>query len=331
MSSCLFTIANLCRVETARSSPAPVPGLRQLLALHENQLATAVSRVGLAGSEYRLHAVLVHAGEAGSGHYWVYIHDQRSDRWYKFNDTYVTHVSIMEVYESSYGGDGLKSAYALVYIKNDSTENRESGPGAGFAASDVDWRYVAEPVRTFVEDDNNILYREQQAWSERQAFQDAPPLVTAPPVPARGHHEAPPSQQQQPFQQQQFEPQPPPQAQDHMEQHPHPQQQHGGDPAPSATHHGEPPAQLIQFPRTHVELQAALLQIREAASSPYLDMRIARLVWVNGRPRAQVVLASQTFVVPAMHALGRAHSPGLAVMVVATLCFRQFNALRSRT
>ncbi|KAG7261278.1 hypothetical protein CRUP_036562, partial [Coryphaenoides rupestris] len=39
---------------------------------------------------YRLHAVLVHEGQASAGHYWAYIHDHANRRWMKYNDIAVT-------------------------------------------------------------------------------------------------------------------------------------------------------------------------------------------------------------------------------------------------
>lgn len=54
---------------------------------------------------YDLQAVVVHAGEYGSGHYYAYVRpDIRSDDWYRFNDHDVTPVSFKDVANDSYGG-----------------------------------------------------------------------------------------------------------------------------------------------------------------------------------------------------------------------------------
>lgn len=54
---------------------------------------------------YDLQAVVVHAGEYGSGHYYAYVRpDIRSDDWYRFNDHDVTQVSFKDVANDSYGG-----------------------------------------------------------------------------------------------------------------------------------------------------------------------------------------------------------------------------------
>ena len=38
---------------------------------------------------YVLHSVLMHEGVAGSGHYFSYILDHVSQKWWKFSDIYV--------------------------------------------------------------------------------------------------------------------------------------------------------------------------------------------------------------------------------------------------
>jgi hypothetical protein len=46
---------------------------------------------------YKLFAVWVHAGVAGSGHYWAYIRDIKSGKWQKFNDIFVNEVRILHI------------------------------------------------------------------------------------------------------------------------------------------------------------------------------------------------------------------------------------------
>ncbi|KAK2170995.1 hypothetical protein NP493_1119g00062 [Ridgeia piscesae] len=46
---------------------------------------------------YQLHAVLVHEGQAVSGHYWAYIKSRRRDKWLKFNDITVTEATWEEL------------------------------------------------------------------------------------------------------------------------------------------------------------------------------------------------------------------------------------------
>ena len=65
---------------------------------------------------YNLHAVLVHEGQAASGHYWAYIHDPSKDQWLKFNDITVSDASWEELEKESVGGYHNASAYCLMYV-----------------------------------------------------------------------------------------------------------------------------------------------------------------------------------------------------------------------
>ncbi|MCQ4187884.1 hypothetical protein FK515_30490, partial [Klebsiella pneumoniae] len=53
---------------------------------------------------YRLHAVLVHEGQANAGHYWAYIYDHHQNRWMKYNDISVTKSTWEELERDSFGG-----------------------------------------------------------------------------------------------------------------------------------------------------------------------------------------------------------------------------------
>uniref|UniRef100_A0A8C7LAY8 Ubiquitin carboxyl-terminal hydrolase n=1 Tax=Oncorhynchus kisutch TaxID=8019 RepID=A0A8C7LAY8_ONCKI len=65
---------------------------------------------------YRLHAVLVHEGQALAGHYWAYIYDHSNQCWMKYNDVIVSESSWEELVRDSYGGMTNASAYCLMYI-----------------------------------------------------------------------------------------------------------------------------------------------------------------------------------------------------------------------
>jgi hypothetical protein len=65
---------------------------------------------------YRLFAVWVHAGVAGSGHYWAYIRDLKTGKWQKFNDIFVSEVDQDVVFADAIGGSGNTSAYFLIYM-----------------------------------------------------------------------------------------------------------------------------------------------------------------------------------------------------------------------
>ena len=65
---------------------------------------------------YRLHAVLVHEGQAASGHYWAYVYCMQHRKWLKFNDITVSEVNWEELLRESMGGYHNASAYCLMYV-----------------------------------------------------------------------------------------------------------------------------------------------------------------------------------------------------------------------
>ena len=95
---------------------------------------------------YKLHAVLVHEGEALSGHYWCFVKQRVSDysnaqtpAWLKFNDTQVSWADKSHMQTESFGGGSGRvggsdsgtqkgcrqlscSAYCLIYIDTASND-----------------------------------------------------------------------------------------------------------------------------------------------------------------------------------------------------------------
>jgi len=82
---------------------------------------------------YSLRGVVVHMGEANSGHYYSFIKDTRTNEWYEFNDTVVTSFDPNDMDEKAFGGEysegskfsrwrhsGLKpyNGYMLLYERN---------------------------------------------------------------------------------------------------------------------------------------------------------------------------------------------------------------------
>ncbi|OWO97968.1 hypothetical protein B2J93_3766 [Marssonina coronariae] len=66
--------------------------------------------------EYKLHAVFIHRGEAGGGHYWVYIYDSEHSIWREYNDEHVSEVKDKDrIFERTGGADG--TPYYLVYVR----------------------------------------------------------------------------------------------------------------------------------------------------------------------------------------------------------------------
>uniref|UniRef100_A0A8C0R8F4 Ubiquitin carboxyl-terminal hydrolase n=1 Tax=Canis lupus dingo TaxID=286419 RepID=A0A8C0R8F4_CANLU len=110
---------------------------------------------------YRLHAVLVHEGQANAGHYWAYIFDHRENRWMKYNDIAVTKSSWEELVRDSFGGYRNASAYCLMYI-NDKL-NKETGQAL------VGIETLPPDLRDFVEEDNQRFEKELEEWDAQLA------------------------------------------------------------------------------------------------------------------------------------------------------------------
>ncbi len=83
------------------------------------ELETIISHAydSLRQHEYVLHSILVHAGQADSGHYYSFIYDFELLKWRKYSDTNITDVSEETVFKESLGEINKSAqAYFLVYV-----------------------------------------------------------------------------------------------------------------------------------------------------------------------------------------------------------------------
>jgi ubiquitin carboxyl-terminal hydrolase 25/28 len=72
--------------------------------------------------EYKLQTVFIHRGEAGGGHYWIYIYDFENDTWRKYNDDRVDVVSNRkEIFEPQKVVDG--TPYYLAYVRSEDKQD----------------------------------------------------------------------------------------------------------------------------------------------------------------------------------------------------------------
>ncbi|XP_063527539.1 ubiquitin carboxyl-terminal hydrolase 28 isoform X31 [Pongo pygmaeus] len=117
---------------------------------------------------YRLHAVLVHEGQANAGHYWAYIYNQPRQSWLKYNDISVTESSWEEVERDSYGGLRNVSAYCLMYI-NDKLPyfNAEAAPSESDQMSEVE--ALSVELKHYIQEDNWRFEQEVEEWEEEQS------------------------------------------------------------------------------------------------------------------------------------------------------------------
>ncbi|XP_077597059.1 ubiquitin carboxyl-terminal hydrolase 28 [Stigmatopora nigra] len=115
---------------------------------------------------YRLHAVLVHEGQASAGHYWAYIYDHTHRRWMKYNDTSVTESSWEELERDSFGGVTNASAYCLMYIDDRLpyliTEHTDKETGQALRGVDS----LPPVMRRYVQQDNRWFQQELSEWEE---------------------------------------------------------------------------------------------------------------------------------------------------------------------
>uniref|UniRef100_A0A6Q2XMR2 Ubiquitin carboxyl-terminal hydrolase n=1 Tax=Esox lucius TaxID=8010 RepID=A0A6Q2XMR2_ESOLU len=127
---------------------------------------------------YRLHAVLVHEGQASAGHYWAYIYDHHNQHWMKYNDVIVTESSWEELVRDSYGGITNASAYCLMYI-NDNLPHLIAGSRSLRPCSPV--AVLPAVLRRYVREDNRWFQQELKDWEEQfcQPPRDEPAAPTA--------------------------------------------------------------------------------------------------------------------------------------------------------
>lgn len=120
----------------------------------------------LAQVPYRLHAVLVHEGQANAGHYWAYIYSHTNRTWLKYNDISVTESSWEELARDSFGGLKNASAYCLIYV------NGQMPHGiAEEAETNHRWANLCglpSGLKRYVQEDNQRFEQEVEEWEEEQ-------------------------------------------------------------------------------------------------------------------------------------------------------------------
>lgn len=108
---------------------------------------------------YELYAVLVHSGAISGGHYYVYIKDIETNKWWNFNDSFVDEITVDKVLQASGGMVqhtsylGVKSqvlssanAYMLMYRKVSLSE-----PKAHFPPDSMVPEYIKEEINKLAE------------------------------------------------------------------------------------------------------------------------------------------------------------------------------------
>lgn len=119
---------------------------------------------------YRLHAVLVHEGQANAGHYWAYVYNQPRQVWLKYNDISVTESSWEELERDSYGGLRNVSAYCLMYI-NDKLPHHFNTEAAQSESDQMlgELEALSVELKHYIQEDNWRFEQEVEEWEEEQS------------------------------------------------------------------------------------------------------------------------------------------------------------------
>ncbi|KAK3107716.1 hypothetical protein FSP39_020622 [Pinctada imbricata] len=117
---------------------------------------------------YQLHAVLVHEGQAASGHYWAYIYDTERQEWLKFNDITVSSASWEDLVKESVGGYHNASAYCLMYVDKSHMDDQDSSSTTDMPQQ-CDLENLPDDLKVVVMEDNKKFNTEIEEWDRDQA------------------------------------------------------------------------------------------------------------------------------------------------------------------
>ncbi|XP_068936697.1 ubiquitin carboxyl-terminal hydrolase 28 isoform X2 [Petaurus breviceps papuanus] len=118
---------------------------------------------------YRLHAVLVHEGQANAGHYWAYIYNRPRNIWLKYNDISVTESSWEELERDSYGGLRNVSAYCLMYINDKLPHFTAEAAAAEPDQMLKEVEALSVELKHYIQEDNWRFEQEVEEWEEQQS------------------------------------------------------------------------------------------------------------------------------------------------------------------
>lgn len=156
-----------CLKRWRKEVESKVKNLQENINNIDNTIKEIYNDSSLQKKPYRLHAVLVHEGQAASGHYWAYVYSPNRNMWLKFNDVAVTEATWSELQRDSMGGHHYASAYCLLYVDElrpelfcEESEN-EIGPEYLYT--------LPEDLQQYVEKDNVAFNLETEHWDFEQS------------------------------------------------------------------------------------------------------------------------------------------------------------------
>ncbi|CDW73905.1 ubiquitin carboxyl-terminal hydrolase family protein [Stylonychia lemnae] len=113
-----------------------------VLSLYQNKIQQQISKLeddqklvdeqiqlqqkSLQQESFHLHAILIHQGNGDGGHYYAFIKDRKTEKWYRFNDYKVSEETEEKVMQESFGNENEKtSAYGLIYVDRQLARNMD--------------------------------------------------------------------------------------------------------------------------------------------------------------------------------------------------------------
>ncbi|CAD8205429.1 unnamed protein product [Paramecium octaurelia] len=128
----------------------------------ENQIQASYN--DLKKHKYLLQSILIHDGQANSGHYYTYIKDFRRETWFKFNDIHVGVETKEKVFQDAFGMKTGVNAYLLIYARIDIVKQELESQIRSYRISS-EHGYLNDKYGSFL----NYMQREQLA-KENQLF-----------------------------------------------------------------------------------------------------------------------------------------------------------------
>ena len=114
--------------EYEKTVKSQIEQMESLLAEYQSKVAHSYDH--MRNYKYQLHSIVIHSGQADSGHYFAYIFDFEQNKWRKYNDMNITEISEEEVIKTAIGEENSTvSAYCLIYVSKEN-EMRVQSPNA---------------------------------------------------------------------------------------------------------------------------------------------------------------------------------------------------------
>ena len=119
-------------------------------------------------------SILIHAGEAGRGHYYSFGRNVGNDTWTRFNDSQVTPEEEENVWKEASGGVGNTNAYCLIYLADNVVQEEFNSILMSLAKSTNNqeiqverhhyYDMVPENLLEYAKEDNYAFYKQIEAY-----------------------------------------------------------------------------------------------------------------------------------------------------------------------